>query len=116
MYELHLYNEYIKGLDAFIDFAKKDMLDNIRGNICCQCKHCKNEQKYHTDDVLMSYFIKHRFVEDYRCWNKYGEEEHNETEMRNSYLGREVPTNVEKDHDAANEVDILGFTDDDIEF
>jgi hypothetical protein len=33
MYEPHLCNDYIKGLDAFIDFAKKDMLDNIRGNL-----------------------------------------------------------------------------------
>jgi hypothetical protein len=31
MYEPHLCNEYIKGLVAFIDFAKKDMLDNVRG-------------------------------------------------------------------------------------
>jgi hypothetical protein len=29
----HLCNEYIKGLDAFIDFVKKDMLDNVRGNL-----------------------------------------------------------------------------------
>jgi hypothetical protein len=26
----HLCNKYIKGLDAFIDFMKKDMLDNVR--------------------------------------------------------------------------------------
>jgi hypothetical protein len=31
MYVLRLYKEYIKGVDAFIDFTKKDMLDNIRG-------------------------------------------------------------------------------------
>jgi hypothetical protein len=37
---LLLFNEYIKGLDAFIDFAKKDMLDNVSGNLCCPCKHC----------------------------------------------------------------------------
>jgi hypothetical protein len=30
MYELRLCNKYIKGLDAFIDFAKKDMIDNVR--------------------------------------------------------------------------------------
>jgi hypothetical protein len=35
MYRPHLYNEYIKGVDAFIDFTKKDILDNIRGNLCC---------------------------------------------------------------------------------
>jgi hypothetical protein len=47
-----LCNEYIKELEIFINFAKKDMLDNIRGNICCSCKHCKNEKKYHTNDLL----------------------------------------------------------------
>jgi hypothetical protein len=36
--------------------------------------------------------------------------------MRDSHLEREVPTGVEEDHDDVNEVDILGFTDDDIEF
>jgi hypothetical protein len=52
MYVSCLCNEYIKGVDAFIDFAKKDMLDNIRGNICCPCKYCKNKKRYCTDDVL----------------------------------------------------------------
>jgi hypothetical protein len=31
-------------------------------------------------------------------------------------MEREIPTDVEEDHDDVNEVDILGFTDDDIEF
>jgi hypothetical protein len=31
MYGPRIYNEYIKGLDVFIDFMKKDMLDNVRG-------------------------------------------------------------------------------------
>jgi hypothetical protein len=61
--------------------------------------------------------IKHGFMEDYRYWNKYGEEGLNEVEMRDSYLEREVPTDVKEDHDDdVNELDILGFTDDDIEF
>jgi hypothetical protein len=54
---------------------------------------------------------------DYRCWNKHGEEGLNEVEMRDSYLEREVPTYVEENHDDdVNELDVLGFTDDDIEF
>jgi hypothetical protein len=36
--------------------------------------------------------------------------------MRDSYMEREVPTGVKEDHDNMNETDILGFTDDDIEF
>jgi hypothetical protein len=32
---LCLHNKYIKGLDAFIHFVKNDMLDNVRGNLCC---------------------------------------------------------------------------------
>jgi hypothetical protein len=65
MYGPRLCNEYIKGLDTFIDFAKKDMLDNVRRNLYCLYKHYKNEKKYHTDDVLRSYLIKHGFMEDY---------------------------------------------------
>jgi hypothetical protein len=59
-------NEYIKGLNAFIDFVKKDMLDNVRRNLCCPCKHYQNEKKYCTDDVLMSHLIKNGFMEDYQ--------------------------------------------------
>jgi hypothetical protein len=116
MYEPRLYNENIKGVDTFIDFAKKDMLDNIRENICCPYKHCKNAKKYRTDDVLKSHLIKHGFMEDYRCWNKHGEEGLNEAEIRNSYLERDVSTVVNDHDDDVNESDILGFTDDDIEF
>jgi hypothetical protein len=36
--------------------------------------------------------------------------------MRDSYLEREVPTVIEEDHDDVNKTNILGFTDDDIEF
>jgi hypothetical protein len=55
-------------------------------------------------------------MEDYRCWNKHGEEGLNEAEMRYSYVEREVPTGVEEDHNNVNEAGILGFTDDDIQF
>jgi hypothetical protein len=67
MYGPHLCNEYIKGLNAFIDFMKKEMLDNIGGNLCCPYKCWKNEKKYRADDVLRSHLIKHGFMEDYRC-------------------------------------------------
>jgi hypothetical protein len=33
MYGSCLCNEYIKGLGAFIDFVKKDMLDNVRESL-----------------------------------------------------------------------------------
>jgi hypothetical protein len=92
-------------------------LDNIRGNICCRCKHYKNEKRYRTDHVLRLHLIKHGFMEDYRYWNKHEDDGLNEAEMRDSYLEREVPTGVEEDHnDDVNEPDILGFTDYDIKF
>jgi hypothetical protein len=62
-----LCNEYIKGLNAFIDFTKKDMLDNVRGDLCCPYKHYKNEKKYRTYDVLRTHLIKYGFMEDYQC-------------------------------------------------
>jgi hypothetical protein len=116
MYGPHLCNEYMKGLDAFINFAKKDMLDNVRGDLYCPYKHCKNEKKYRTDDVLRSHLIKHGFMEDYRYRNKHGMKGLNEAEMRDSYLESEVPTGVEEEYDDVNEADILGLTDDDIVF
>jgi hypothetical protein len=110
MYGPCLSNEYINGLDAFIDFTKKDMVDNGRGFICCPCKHWKNEKKYHSDDVLRTHLIKHVFKDDYRCWNKHGEVGLNEAEMR-----EEVPTDgVEEEDDDVNEVDILRLSDVDI--
>jgi hypothetical protein len=110
MYGPCLSNEYINGLDAFIDFTKKDMVDNGRGFICCPCKHCKNGKKYHSDDVLMTHLIKHEFKEDYRCWNKHGEVGLNEAEMR-----EEVPTDgVKEEDDDVNETDILRLSDDSI--
>jgi hypothetical protein len=57
MYGSCICNEYIKGLYAFFDFMKKDMLDNVRGNLYCPCKHCMNEKKYRADDVLSSHLI-----------------------------------------------------------
>jgi hypothetical protein len=36
--------------------------------------------------------------------------------MKDSYVEKEVPTGVKEGHDNVNEADILGFTDDDIEF
>jgi hypothetical protein len=92
------------------------MFDNVRGNLCCPCQYCKNEKKYCTNDVLRSHLITHGFMKDYRCWNKHGEDGLNEIEMRDSYMEREVTTGVEKDHNDVNEIDILGFTNDDIEF
>jgi hypothetical protein len=116
MSESRLCNKYIKGLDGFIDFVKKDMLDNIRENLCCIYKHYKNEKRYRTNNVLRPHLIKHGFMKDYRYWNKQGEEGLNKAEMGDSYLEREVPTDVEEKQDDVNKADILGLTDDDIEF
>jgi hypothetical protein len=64
MYVSRFCNEYSNGLDTFINFTKKDMLDNVRGNLCYPCKHCKSDKKYHTNDVLRSHLIKYEFMED----------------------------------------------------
>jgi hypothetical protein len=64
--------------------------------------------------MLKSHLIKRGFMEDYWCWNKHGEEGLNETEMRESYLEREVPTGIEEERDDLNEANIWGLTNDDI--
>jgi hypothetical protein len=110
MYGPRLSNEYINGLHAFMNFAKKDMVANDRGFICCPCKDSRNEKKYHSGDVLRTHLIKHGFKVDYQCWNKHGDVGLNEAEMR-----EEAPTDgVEEEDDDVNEVDILRLSDDDI--
>jgi hypothetical protein len=52
-------------------------------------------------------------MEDYRCWNKHGEEGLNEAESRDSYVEREVATVVEEEDDDVDEADILGLSNDD---
>jgi hypothetical protein len=79
-------NEYMKELDAFVDFMKKYMFDNVGENLYCPCKYYKNENKYHIDDMLGSHLINHGFMKNYRCWNKHGEEGLNEAEMSDSYM------------------------------
>jgi hypothetical protein len=101
------------GVHAFIENAKKDMVDNGRQYLYCLCKNCKNEKRYLQEDVLKSHLIKHGFMEDYQCWNKHGEEGLNEAESRDSYVEREVPTVVEEEDDDVDEADILGLSNDD---
>jgi hypothetical protein len=48
--------------------------------------------------------------------NMGGGGELNKANMRDSHMEREVPTGVEEDYNDMNETDILGFTDDNIEF
>jgi hypothetical protein len=45
MYELHLCIEYMKGVDAFINFTKKDMLDSIRGNLLLSLETLQNKKR-----------------------------------------------------------------------
>jgi hypothetical protein len=78
------------GVQAFIKNAKKDMVDNGIQYLYCPCKNCKNEKRYLQEHVLKSHLIKRGFMEDYRCWNKHGEEGLNEAESRDSYVEREV--------------------------
>jgi hypothetical protein len=103
------------GVEAFIKNAKKDMVDNGIQYLYCPCKNCKNEKRYLQEHVLKSHLIKRGFMEDYRCWNKHGEEGLNEAESRDSYVEREVVHSVvEEEDDDVDEADILGLSNADI--
>jgi hypothetical protein len=113
MYGPRLCKVYMDGVHAFIENPKKDMVDNGRQYLYCPCKNCKNKKRYLQEDVLKSHFIKCGFMEDYRYWNKHGEERLNEADSRDSYVEREVPTVVEEEDDDVDEADILGLSNDD---
>ena len=46
--------------------------------IYCLCLDCRNDKKYSDFEVVYAHLIVRRFVANYTCWNKHGEEEPNE--------------------------------------
>jgi hypothetical protein len=53
MYGPRLCKEYMDGVHAFIENAKKDMVDNDRQYLYFPCKNCKIEKRYLQEDVLI---------------------------------------------------------------
>ena len=63
-------DEYIKGVDSFLEFA---FSNSAKGNkILCPCKACKN-CCWRVSDVVRELLICEGFTEGYKTWLNHGE-------------------------------------------
>ncbi|CAD6270265.1 unnamed protein product [Miscanthus lutarioriparius] len=51
-----------------------DMLNGQKSSMWCPCVDCKNEKQYSNSLTVHAHLIMRGFMDDYRCWNKHGEE------------------------------------------
>ena len=66
--------EYLNGLKSFIRAAELDMLNQRKSAMCCPCVDCQNDRKFTSSMHVHAHLIIRGFMDDYRYWNKHGEE------------------------------------------
>ena len=71
-------NEYLEGLKHFLAIAETGMRNGHKSSLLCPCVDCKNEKQYSNQLSVHAHLILRGFMDDYRCWNKHGEEGVNE--------------------------------------
>ncbi|CAD6342036.1 unnamed protein product [Miscanthus lutarioriparius] len=54
------------------------MRNGHKSCMLCPCVDCKNEKRYSNQLSVHAHLILRGFMDDYRCWNKHGEEGVNE--------------------------------------
>jgi hypothetical protein len=70
----HTCDEYLEGLKYFLAVAEADMRNGHQSSMLCPCVDCKNEKQYSNSFSIHAHLILRGFMDDYRCWNKHGEE------------------------------------------
>ncbi|KAL6654028.1 hypothetical protein ACP70R_007493 [Stipagrostis hirtigluma subsp. patula] len=99
-------NEYLNGVLVFIAAAEEDMKSGKKVAMCCPCYDCKNGRSFEHSMHLHAHLIMRGFKENYKCWNKHGEEGVNPGEIDQGPPGG----NAEGQH--LSDDDILGIHDD----
>ena len=66
--------EYLDGLKSFISAAEADMSNQQKTTLWCPCQDCKNGNELLSSLTVYGHLVMRGFMEDYKCWNKHGEE------------------------------------------
>ncbi|WVZ67311.1 hypothetical protein U9M48_016408 [Paspalum notatum var. saurae] len=74
-------NEYLSGLKSFIRAAEEDMVNHHKSAIYYPCLDCLNKRKFSSSMTVHAHLIICGFMEDYKCWNKHGEEGLNDRDL-----------------------------------
>ena len=70
--EKYLNDEFISGVEKFIDFAKSHPTFMSRGNIRCPCSKCENGVFQGIEEVK-EHLYRWGFVANYQHWTSHGE-------------------------------------------
>jgi Transposase-associated domain len=73
MYERRDTFEYLKGVEKFVECARKDMRVRSARSIPCPCIDCQNILRQPSVEVLQDHLIAHGFVLGYTQWVKHEE-------------------------------------------
>ena len=86
--------EYLSGLKTFILVAEEDKSNQEKSVICCPCVDCENVTKFSSSMHVHAHLIIRGFMEDYKCWNRHGEEGVNARDLKAGRKGEEyLPIN-----------------------
>ncbi|KAJ9552586.1 hypothetical protein OSB04_016631 [Centaurea solstitialis] len=75
MYEIpRATQEYLAGLDEFMEAAKNYQLSSGENGIWCPCRKCRNFLKHSDHNVVKEHLVCHGFMHRYTCWIRHGED------------------------------------------
>lgn len=73
---------YINGVDSFVKAARA--YDTSDGYVYCPCFDCRNQKQFGNIEQIRCHLLCRGFMENYKIWNKHGEEGENESTQQTS--------------------------------
>ena len=95
--------EYLSGLKTFILVAEEDKSNQEKSVICCPCVDCENVTKFSSSMHVHAHLIIRGFMDDYKCWNRHGEEGVNARDLKAGRKGDGIPANQQTDYQDASQ-------------
>src|SRR5579883_235279 len=108
---------FLISVDSFIMAAKLYVARNpeFEGYVCCPCRDCKNVRQFSNLEQIRSHLITRGFLEDYKIWNKHGEDGENRAGVdREEVVNEETGVDVDM-AEAVNDVFRNTLADDTVE-
>ena len=95
--------EYLSGLKTFILVAEADKSNQNKSVICCPCVDCENVTEFSSSMHVHAHLIIRGFMDDYKCWNRHGEEGVNARDLKAGRKGDGIPANQQTDYQDASQ-------------
>ncbi|XP_039787600.1 uncharacterized protein LOC120654082 [Panicum virgatum] len=86
MYSSRLCNEYLSGVLSFINVAESNMKWQKMTYMVCPCVDCRNDKRFPHSMHIHAHLIMRGFKENYKIWNKHGEDGLNILETKETLI------------------------------